>query len=230
MTLRASPGRLIGSGRAADVYELDGGRVLRRYRRAFDAGPEARLMTYLHSAGFPVPQVFDADGTDMVMERIDGPDMLADSAARPWRTARNGATLAEMHDRLHAIPAPPELRQLPGGGDRIVHLDLHPGNVMLTEAGPLVIDWSNASAGHPGQDVAIALLIMRTSDLDVVPLFIRPVAGFLRNVLVRRFEAVTAADPGPFMADMARVRLRDPNVRPGEAVRLERVIRASEAS
>jgi hypothetical protein len=32
------------------------------------------------------------------------------------------------------------------------------------------------------------------------------------------------------MADMARVRLRDPNVRPGEAVRLERVIRASEAS
>ena len=30
----ALPGPLIGSGRAADVYAIDGGRVLRRYRIA----------------------------------------------------------------------------------------------------------------------------------------------------------------------------------------------------
>src|SRR5215467_5635831 len=39
MTISGLPGRLIGSGRAADVYELDGGRVLRRYRIPIDAGP-----------------------------------------------------------------------------------------------------------------------------------------------------------------------------------------------
>jgi len=32
---------------------------------------------------------------------------------------------------------------------RIVHLDLHPENVMLTVSGPVVIDWRNATDGDP---------------------------------------------------------------------------------
>ena len=42
--------------------------------------------------------------------------------------------LADLHDRLHVIPAPD---WLPGvdDGDRLVHLDLHPMNVMLTPVG-----------------------------------------------------------------------------------------------
>jgi hypothetical protein len=43
---------------------------------------------------------------------------------------------------------------------------LHPGNVMLTDDGPFVIDWSNGCAGEAGADVAMAYLIMASSDVD----------------------------------------------------------------
>src|SRR5215472_1031976 len=109
MTSSGPPGRLIGSGRAADVYELDGGRVLRRYRAFVDAAPEAQVMTYLHRAGFPVPEVFDVDGHDLVMARLSGRDMLAELGRKPWLVPRYARTLARLHDRLHQIPAPPEL-------------------------------------------------------------------------------------------------------------------------
>jgi hypothetical protein len=229
MSSSTPPGRLIGSGRAALVYELDGHRVLRRYRTPFDAGPEARLMTFLRAAGFPVPEVFDVDGADLVMARLDGPDMLADLARKPWLARRHGRTLATLHDRLHEIEAPPDLAQLrglgtSGQGNRVLHMDLHPGNVMLAADGPVVIDWSNVVAGPPGADVAMATLIMRTSEVDSLPPPVRLAAGIVRSMLVRRFEATVSADPEPYLAEMARLRLRDPNVRPAEAERLRPVI------
>ena len=84
----AVPGPLIGSGRAADVYALGDGKVLRRYRTAHSCVVEAGLMRYLHKAGYPVPEVFAVDGTDLVMQRLHGRDMLADLASRPWRVVR----------------------------------------------------------------------------------------------------------------------------------------------
>ena len=82
-----TPGPLIGSGRSADVYALGDGRVVRRFRTPYDAQPEAELMRHLAAAGYPVPAVYDADGPDLVMERLDGRDMLADLGRRPWLVA-----------------------------------------------------------------------------------------------------------------------------------------------
>ena len=107
MSSDAPPGRLIGSGRAADVYELDDDRVLRRYRVPFDVREEVAVMMHLRAAGYPVPEIFDADGADLVMTRLRGTDMLADLTRRPWLAARHGRTLARLHDRLHEIEAPP---------------------------------------------------------------------------------------------------------------------------
>ncbi len=227
MTPSAPPGRLIGAGRAADVYELGQGRVLRRYRVPFDVAPEARLMTYLREAGFPVPEVFDADGTDLVMARLNGADMLADLAGRPWRAARHATALAALHDRLHEIPAPPDLPGRFGDGGRVLHMDLHPGNVMLTGGGPVVIDWSNAVAGPPGADVAMAALIMRTSEVDDLRAPARLAVGLVRSLVVRRFESAVGADPGPYLAQVAEFRLHDPNVRAAEADRLREIIRTA---
>jgi len=117
------PGPLIGSGRAADVYALGDGRVLRRYRFAYSCAAEAGLMKYLREAGYPVPEVFAAAGTDLVMQQLHGRDMLADLASRPWRVARHARTLARLHDQLHQIAAPAGLRQF-GSGGRVLHLDL----------------------------------------------------------------------------------------------------------
>ena len=239
MTRSAPPGRLIGQGRAADVYELDGEKVLRRYR--IDIGgvtdgalrqrlktqveTEARLMGYLRAAGFPVPEVYSAEGTDMVMDRVRGTDMLSDLAKRPWRARQCGAILARMHDQLHRIEAPSWLPRPLGEGDRVMHLDLHPGNIMLTVDGPVVIDWSNGAAGPPGADVAMAALIMRTSEIgDLVSPLIRTVAGIVRGQVIRRFEAAVGTDPGPYLAPVARMRLTDRNTRPSEAARLQQII------
>ena len=66
------PGPLVGSGRSADVYAIGADRVLRRYRLPLDVQAEATSCSTWTQAGFPVPKVYDADGSDLVMERLDG--------------------------------------------------------------------------------------------------------------------------------------------------------------
>ena len=79
------------------------------------------MMAYLAEAGFPVPRVYHASGPDLVMERLAGRDMLTDLSARPWLVRQHARTLASLHDRLHAIAAPPSLRAQSGPGDRMMH-------------------------------------------------------------------------------------------------------------
>jgi len=234
MAAGKSPGELIGSGRSADVYAIGQNRVLRRYRFGFNVGAEAEVMRHLADHGFPVPKVYDADGTDLVMERLDGRDMLADLSSRPWLARRHVATLANLHDRLHQVPAPAGLATVGGsfataaGGDRVLHLDLHPANVMLTSAGPVVIDWTNARAGNPAIDVAMAYLIMVSSDTDLIPWHTRPLVKAIRAYLLRRFLAAVHDDPWPYLAPVARARVADRNTRPAEAARLLRIAERAE--
>jgi aminoglycoside phosphotransferase (APT) family kinase protein len=225
-----APGCLLGSGRSADVYDLGTGRVLRRYRVPIDVATEARLMRYLSAAGYPVPEVYDADGRDLVMERLDGRDMLADLGRRPWLISRHARTLAGLHDRLHQITAPPGLPVAAstdgsalGSGSAVLHMDLHPANVMLTSRGPVVIDWTGARSGPAGADVALAYLIMATADTDLLPAYLRPLIKSLRTAFCRRFAARAHASPWPHIASAARLRIADVNTRPSEADRLLRI-------
>ena len=138
------PGTLLAHGRAADVYDQGDGTVLRRYRIAQDLTGEARLMVWLAGQGFPVPAVHRADGVDLVMAKIVGPTMLEDFQRRPWRLVRHAYVLARLQRRLSSLRAPDWLGSKAGvpPGDRVLHLDLHPMNVMLTSDGPVVIDWT----------------------------------------------------------------------------------------
>ncbi len=153
-------GRLLASGRDSDILEYGDHQVLRRSRTGRSIASEARTMEYARSHGYPVPAVDEVsdDGTEVVMERINGP-LLATSLTRPpWRMRRGGALLAELHQRLHRIAAPDWLAEAPcGHGDRLVHLDLHPLNVILSPSGPVVIDWANARPrgrrGRSGTDL-----------------------------------------------------------------------------
>ncbi len=228
MVVNGEPGPLIGAGRSADIYALGTDRVLRRFRTPYDAQPEADIMIYLAAAGYPVPTVYDVSGPDLVMERLDGPEMLADLARHPWRARRYARILAGLHDRLHEIEAPPGLRAAFSPGRAVLHLDFHPGNVMLSSRGPVVIDWSNAHAGPPGADVAMAYLIMVSSEVDQVPAPIRPAVGAVRAALIGQFRAAVRDDPGPHVAAAARERMLDRNVRPAEVDRLSQLIRQAE--
>ena len=128
---------------------------------------EARVMQYVRSQGFPVPDVKEVsdDGLTMVMERIEGADMVAMMSKRPWAIPRVGRVLADLHRRLHELAAPDWLHAAPvGRGDRVLHLDLHPLNVMMSPRGPVVIDWCGACRGDPAVDVALAWVLMAAGE------------------------------------------------------------------
>jgi len=171
--------KLIGAGRASEILDLGDGRVLRR-----GGSPEREAMVMAHAAahGYPVPAVHEVGQNALVLERIDGPTMLDDLWRRPWRLSRHAATLARLHRELHEIPAPAEL-----GDGRLLHMDLHPENVMLSPAGPVVIDWTNARAGEPGLDVAMTWVIGATSGGAPGRLFVRTYLTFFDRDEIRGF-------------------------------------------
>ena len=186
----SEPGPLVGTGRAADVYDIGNGRVLRRYRTDHDSTIEAAAMRAAWAAGYPVPEVFDADGRDLVMEHLDGPTMLKVLGDRPWRFGRIADQLADLHTRLAGLQI--DARELPvrfEPAECLVHLDLHPGNVVLTSRGPVVIDWSNAGMGPRGADVATTWILLTIGEADDIPVALRPFVGAIRRRLLRRFLA-----------------------------------------
>src|SRR2546430_17697712 len=97
---------VIGQGRDCDVFDIGDGTVLRRSRSGRPAMEEAAVITYAAEHGYPVPRVHEVAGPDMVMEKVDGVEMLDDIMRHPWRLLSHAKTLARLHHRLHAIPAP----------------------------------------------------------------------------------------------------------------------------
>jgi Ser/Thr protein kinase RdoA (MazF antagonist) len=151
----------IGAGRASTVYDLGDGTVLRRQtERPADLEREASVMRYARARGYPVPEVVAVRRDGLVLERIEGPTMLADIRRRPWRMREHVRVLAALQKRLHLIEAPPGLRRA-GDGTQLIHLDFHPDNVLLGRDGPAVIDWSNAMRGAADGDIARTLVILR---------------------------------------------------------------------
>jgi hypothetical protein len=161
----ASPRRgvkLIASGRASDIFDLEDGRVLRRFKGGGDAEREALVMRHALSRGYPVPRVLEVTSDGLVLERVEGQTMSAALRRRPWMLRQHCFLPARLHDKLHALPTPARLRAI-GTGDRLLHFDLHPDNVILSPAGPVVIDWSNAHRGEAALDVALTWIILATS-------------------------------------------------------------------
>ena len=173
-----APGRLIGSGRTADVYELDEAWVLRRNREDWgDAAAEGAVMERVRAHGYPVPRVrMEEPGTsrtDLVMERLTGPTMVEAIVAGALDAREAGAVLASLLRQLHAIPG-----RRPG--TRVLHLDLHPENVLLTPDGPRVIDWATAEDGEPALDWGLSAIILAQVAVDDD----QPVAEPARAMLV----------------------------------------------
>ncbi|WP_328496646.1 phosphotransferase [Streptomyces sp. NBC_00414] len=164
-------GGLVGSGRRADVYAYEsegdgtdgaggGAWVLRRYRDGVgDASFAADVMEYVHGHGYPVPRVWPRateSRADLVMERLSGPTLLGAMAAGEVTAAEGAGVLARLLGELHAIPA----RVSGEPGARVLHLDLHPDNVLLTPGGPMVIDWDNTEEGPPGLDWGMSAVLL----------------------------------------------------------------------
>jgi Ser/Thr protein kinase RdoA (MazF antagonist) len=178
--------KVVGTGRTADVFEHGPGKVLRRYRAPRDTQREVAAMEHARTHGFPVPAADALNETDIVMERVPGATMLDDLGRRPWLISRHAATLAELHDRLHAIAAPSWLPAPVGVGDAMLHLDLHPDNVILTGHGPVVIDWPNAARGPAAADVAHTWMVL-TCSVPTTGRYRQALTVAGRGLFVKRF-------------------------------------------
>ncbi len=204
--------RLLAAGRASEIFDLGDGRVLRRFRAGGDPEREALAMRHARRHGYPVPRVLELTPDALVLDRIDGPTMFDELRRRPWTARRHGSLLAALHRQLHEIEAPPELPAI-GPGDRLLHLDLHPANVILSPAGPFVVDWTNARRGDPAVDVALTWVIAATS------------GGRLGRISLRWFlprfdrEELRLALPAA-----AEFRLADPNVTDDERRAVRRLL------
>jgi aminoglycoside phosphotransferase (APT) family kinase protein len=206
--------KLIAAGRASEILDLGDGRVLRRFKAGGDAEREALVMGHALAAGYPVPRVLEVLPDGLVLERVDGPTMLEVFFRRRWAFRRLASVLAGLHSRLHEIPAPPGLPSI-GPGDRLLHLDLHPENVILSPGGPVVIDWANARRGEPALDVALVWVIGATSGGGGLPvrLFLRRfLAHFDRAEILRALPAA------------AEYRLADVNVTDAERAAVRRLV------
>jgi len=177
---------LVGRGREADIIALDEKRVLRQYRQPKDVEPEAAAMEHARAHGVPVPRVLDIREGALVMERISGPTMLAYAAGHPWALWRQAGVLAGLHALLHEVPGLPGLPQPFGAEGSLLHRDLHPENVLLSPAGPVIIDWSGACNGPGAADVARTWLLVETSEVPGGRLQ-RSVGGAGRSLFLRAF-------------------------------------------
>ncbi|MFG2048297.1 phosphotransferase [Micromonospora sp. NPDC048935] len=202
----------LASGRDADVFAIDDRRVLRRYRNGGDVAAEAAVMAYVGSLGFPVPTVYQARGTDLVMERLDGPTMLSALVAGELDAPAAAACLADLHHRLHALP--PRLN--PHDDARILHLDLHPDNVVLTSRGPVLIDWRNASEGPANLDVALSAVILAQVAADTGHPLAAPAATLLGAFLDGVGDGLLTV-----LGQALAVRRNDPALTTGERERLD---------
>ena len=149
----------------------------------------------------------------LIMERIAGTDYLTLIGKQPWRVYSIGSLSGTTHARLHEAAAPDSLpslrerlrrnitaaRELPDDlrqfalhaldklpdGDRLCHGDFHPGNLLESKEGPIVIDWTNATRGDPDADFARTLLMIRIGDPPPgAPLIVRFGAKFARRLLL----------------------------------------------
>ena len=131
--------RLIGierlSGRAASVWErIDGSSMWRHVIDRPDQSPElGHMLAEVQRALFElVPPVTLPRQRDRLLTKI--------------RTS--AATVdASLIRAIDLIPASV-------GAARLCHGDLHPSNVILSDSGPVIVDWFDASRGDPLADVA----------------------------------------------------------------------------
>jgi aminoglycoside phosphotransferase (APT) family kinase protein len=123
-----------------------------------------------------------------VWERVDGPSLWQQVVDRPKRSTEVGRRLADVQLALFELVPPVtlpdqrdrmvskirwsaanvdaslglalELLPMRAGTPHLCHGDLHPSNVIVSEDGPVLVDWFDASRGDRAADVARSLLTL----------------------------------------------------------------------
>lgn len=227
----ADSAHLIVRGRNADVYLMNDTQVLRRLHTGASTYPNIELLRHLNSLGYPTARIIEADGTDLILERLHGPNLLQALDAGEVTMSQGVQILLDLHSSLHALPLPPipaittgddpargtsgtvarvPAPATPKSGTSMLHLDLHPGNVLLTAYGPRVIDWESARLGSAGVDLATTALVFAEVVVDGNE-YARAAQRMLRH-----FTREADENFRPYLTDAAAVRSAFTNIDPAE--------------
>lgn len=151
--------------------------VMRLAGSAAMADSRLTAMAAARDAGLPAPDLLrrtsTADGEVILLSWLPGVPLLDVLTRVPAQSRRYGERMGRLQRRLHRIAAPPKVvraaddaghpfgagRGVPSlpDGDRLLHLDWHPLNLLVDEAvGEItgIVDWDNARAGDPSLDLA----------------------------------------------------------------------------
>jgi hypothetical protein len=226
-------GLKIAHGREAEVFAsaADDDMVVKLYRPGFGGHvAEGAALAELAGVDDIAPRLVGSvqiDGRDgLLLQRLNGVDMLTLLQRDPWRLLRLADTLAEAAVRIHQVRGPsglPDLIEVLGErivaadlevrlrdfslrvldtlptGDRLCHGDLHPGNAVVTSHGVSIIDWPAATRGVPAADVARTLLLLRQADpLPGTPWMVRILLSAFRSAFAHAFtRAYRRGTPEP---------------------------------
>ncbi|SDW78852.1 phosphotransferase family protein [Paenibacillus sp. CF384] len=100
---------------------------------------------------------------------------------------------AEISDRQrdHIIAV---LRQLPDG-QALCHYDFHPGNILMADDGPVIIDWMNVLIGDKAADVSRTLMMLASSSLPPdAPSWLREGRKLFHEVYRDEYIALSGVD------------------------------------
>lgn len=219
---------------------------------------EATLARAAHQSGVKTPAVGDLveiDGrTGLIYERVDGEILLHHLIAKPWRVRAFAKDMAALHVSLHRgtvqdLPSQRASfkrrikRQFDGDaqarllayldtlpdGNTLCHDDFHPENIILSESGPVIIDWMTGMQGHALADVARTSLLLTIGVSPNANVVMRVLTGILRHQFHRayiseycRLSGAKWVEIERWMPIIAAVHTAE-NI-PGEAHHLKRLV------
>ncbi|MEP7762719.1 phosphotransferase [Sanguibacter sp. 25GB23B1] len=145
-----------------------GGHVL---RTGWSAVLDVELVAAQAAASVvPVPSLLDrvddpATGRSVVLQRmVAGTTAYVDESSGTRRARRRGEACGQVHRALAQLAAPSGLpvahEQI--GAANLLHLDLHPLNILLDEDDEVtaVLDWTNTASGPPDLDRARTVTVL----------------------------------------------------------------------
>ena len=132
---------MLAEGRASEILELGDGRVLRRFKAGGRPAREAEIMEHARTHGYPVPRCWKCSTTHSCSSASTGRPCWRSFAGGPggWPVTRERSPSCTR--RLHEIPFE---------GERLIHLDFHPDNVLLSQPRPGRHRLGERARGQPG--------------------------------------------------------------------------------
>ena len=181
---------------------------------------EATRIAHQNGLSVPaVDDIITLDGRiGIVMERVDGPSMEDYMKTHPGSFFDCARMLAELQAKIHSCdgtglrplrnvvegalerdsdwPEPLRkatlecIRNLPQG-NAICHWDFHSGNIIMTEKGPVIIDWSESVLGNAMADVAMTWLLFRVCSIPPwvgMRKLLKALRGGFYSVFIRNYR------------------------------------------